>query len=55
MTIEDARKSKGMTRKDLSEWLTIPYRTLENWENGVRQCPLYVEKLIIEKILSEQE
>ena len=52
MTIEDARKSCGMSRKDVAEWLEIPYRTLTNWENGERQCPLYIEKLIVEKILT---
>ena len=51
MTIEEARKEKGMSRKELSEWLEIPYRTLQNWENGVRPCPAYVEKLVVQKIL----
>ena len=52
MTIEDARKSCGMSRKDVAEWLEIPYRTLTNWENGERPCPPYIEKLIVEKILT---
>ena len=30
-----------------------PLRTLENWENGQRKCPIYVEKLIVEKILRD--
>jgi len=54
MTIEEARKQKRMNRKELSDWLEIPYRTLENWENGARSCPVYVEKLIVEKILREK-
>lgn len=54
MTIAEARKSKGMSRKDVAEWLEIPYRTITNWENGERQCPAYIEKLIVEKILSGQ-
>ncbi|MCM1104092.1 MAG: helix-turn-helix transcriptional regulator [Clostridium sp.] len=54
MTIAEARKSKGMSRKDVAEWLEIPYRTITNWENGERQCPAYMEKLIVEKILSGQ-
>ncbi len=52
MTIEEARKRKGMSRKDVAEWLEIPYRTITNWENGDRQCPPYIEKLIVEKILT---
>ena len=35
MTIEEARKQKGMSRREVSEWLEIPYRTLSNWETGV--------------------
>lgn len=52
MTIEEARKTRKMSRKDVAEWLEIPYRTLTNWENGERQCPPYIEKLIVEKILT---
>ena len=51
MTVEEARKQQGMSRREVSEWLEIPYRTLTNWENGVRSSPHYIEKLIVEKIL----
>ena len=47
VTIEEARKQQGMSRREVSEWLEIPYRTLTNWENGVRSCPHYIEKLPI--------
>lgn len=55
MTIEEARKKQGMSRKEISEWLEIPYRTLTNWENRERTCPHYMEKLIVEKILKGKE
>ena len=51
MTIEEARKQQGMSRRELSDWLEIPYRTLTIWEIGERSCPHYIEKLIVEKIL----
>ena len=51
MNIEDARKEMKMSRKEVSDWLEIPYRTLCGWENRERQCPTYIEKLIVEKIL----
>lgn len=51
MNIAEAREKVGMSRKEVSEWLEIPYRTMCGWENGERTCPAYVEKLIIEKIL----
>ena len=55
MTLEEARKRQKMSRKEISEWLEIPYRTLTNWENGERACPHYMEKLIVEKILRGKE
>lgn len=55
MTIEDARKQMNMLRREVSEWLEIPYRTLSGWENGERACPAYIEKLIVEKILRGRE
>ena len=27
-----------MNRKEFSEWLGIPYRTMQEWELGRRQC-----------------
>lgn len=53
MTIEEARKKVGMSRKQLSDWLEIPYRTLSNWETGERACPQYVERLVVEKIMRD--
>ena len=55
MKIEDARKKMNMTRREVSEWLEIPYRTLSGWENGERACPDYIEKMIVEKIINRAE
>lgn len=52
MTIKEARQAVGITQKALSELLEIPLRSLENWESGKRTPPPYVEKLIVEKLLS---
>lgn len=52
MTIKQARESKGFSRKDILDKVGIPVRTLQNWELGTRKCPVYIEKLIVEKILS---
>ena len=51
MNIEEARKARGMSRKDVSRKLGIPYRSLENWENGLSKCPDYVERLVVAEIL----
>lgn len=50
MSIKEARERAGLTREELSIWLGIPYRTLQNWETGSRKCPDYVERLIVDKI-----
>ena len=52
MTIKAARKQVGLSQQELSDWLEIPKRTIEDWESGKRIPPRYVEKLVIEKILS---
>ena len=44
--ILDLRKKSGMTRSEFCEYLEIPYRTLQNWELGIRECPDYLIKLI---------
>ena len=51
MNIEEARKARGMSRKDVSRKLAIPYRSLENWEKGLSKCPDYVERLVVAEIL----
>lgn len=51
MNIEEARKARGMSRKDVSRKLGIPYRSLENWEKRLSKCPDYVERLVVAEIL----
>ena len=50
MTIREARLAAGLTQRKMSELLEIPLRTIEQWEAGTRKPPIYVEKLIIEKL-----
>ena len=51
MTIKEARNQVGFTQKQVQEQMGIPVRTLQNWEAGVRKCPDYIERLVVEKIL----
>ena len=44
------REKTGMNRKEFSEYLGIPYRTMTDWERGMRQAPDYVFSLIKEKV-----
>ena len=55
MTIREAREEAGLTQKQVYELIGVPIRTLQNWENGVRVCPQYVENLLVEKLLSLKE
>lgn len=55
MTIKEAREATGMNIKEASELLGVPYRTWQNWELGLRICPDYVERLIVEKLMQEEK
>lgn len=50
MTIKESRTAAGLSRAEMSRRFEIPIRTLENWESGVNQPPIWAEKLIIEKL-----
>lgn len=38
--------------KGISDRFKIPYRTVQNWANGTRECPSYIIGMMIE-ILSK--
>ena len=44
--IRELRESIGFTRKEFSEHIGIPVRTLEDWEAGRRTPPEYIPRLI---------
>lgn len=46
MNIKELRTACGMTQQQFAETLCIPKRTIENWEGGKNQCPVYVNTLI---------
>lgn len=45
--LKEYREAHGMTMTKAAAIAGIPYRTWQNWENGTRNCPEYIEKLII--------
>ena len=47
------REQSGMSRKAFSEWLGIPYRTMQEWELGRRSMPEYLLRLIAYKVRME--
>ena len=50
--LKEARSRSGLTQQQMADQFEIPKRTIENWEAGSRKPPVYVEKLIIEKLES---
>lgn len=55
MNIKQIRKSTNMTQKQFGEYLNIPTRTIQHWENETRKCPDYVAELIEFKITTDQK
>jgi len=45
-TIQELRESVQMNKTQFAEHLEILYRSIQNWELGIRQCPDYVIRLI---------
>lgn len=49
-TIQDIRKSTGLSQAKFCEMLNIPAPTLKKWEQGQRECPPYVVELIAYRV-----
>lgn len=52
-TIKELREKVGMTQKAFGDYLHVPKRSVQNWENGVTSCPDYVLIFISEKIYND--
>lgn len=50
MDIREMRTRLGDTQSGFSERYGIPFRTVQNWEAGVRKPPEYVTKLLEDRI-----
>ncbi len=48
------REKTGLSRKEFSEILEIPYRTVEDWENGKSNPVKYLVKLIIKDMFNRK-
>ena len=53
MTFKELRERSGMSRSSYAEYFEIPYRTVQNWELGLRECPEYLLKLMQYKLVNE--
>lgn len=55
LTVKSLRTASGMNKKQFSEYFEIPYRTIQNWEGGQRECPEYLLKLMEYKLQNESK
>ncbi len=44
--VAQIRKSTGLNRTDFCEYYGIPYKTVTDWEHGVRHAPEYVVRFL---------
>lgn len=52
-TIQDIRKSTGLSQAKFCELLNIPPASLKKWEQGQRECPAYVVDLIAFRVQND--
>ena len=54
MTFKELREQSGMNMTQFSKYFNIPYRTIQHWEMGTRQCPSYLLELMAYKLKAEK-
>ena len=55
MDFKELRQQSGMNLTQFSQYFGIPYRTIQNWERGERQCPEYLLELLKYKLDHENK
>ena len=50
MDVRDLRKQLGDTQSEFAERYNIPFRTVQNWESGIRKPPAYILELLTNRI-----
>lgn len=50
MNIRDIRKQLGDTQSEFARRYNIPFRTIQNWEAGVRKPPKYILDLLYSRV-----
>ena len=54
-SIKEIRLSTGLSQGKFAEMLNIPRRTLQDWEQGLRNCPEYVAELIAYRVANDPD
>lgn len=53
MEIIEIRALTGLNKTGFAKRYHIPYRTVQDWEAGLRKCPEYVKELLEFKVRSD--
>lgn len=53
MSIREMRVQLGETQSGFAARYSIPFRTIQNWEAGIRRPPEYIKNLLSERIKSD--
>lgn len=53
--LKQARADAGMTQQALSDQTLIPKRTLEDWEAGRYEPPVYVRRFLLNELKSTKK
>lgn len=51
-SLKTARKKAGITQQVMADRMLIPKRTIEAWETGDRTPPPYVQRFVLNELLS---
>lgn len=55
LRVRAVRKITGLKQKDFAEKYHIPLTTFTQWEQGLRECPVYVIELLEFKVNSDYQ
>ena len=53
MDIREMRKQLGCTQSEFASRYNIPFRTVQNWETGLRKPPEYIVNLLNNQVLKD--
>lgn len=51
--VKELRTKAGMTQKTFADFFEMPLMTIQNWEQGKRECADYLYKLMEYKLIHE--
>jgi transcriptional regulator with XRE-family HTH domain len=51
MRFRETRTRAKLSQQQMADIFGVPLITYEQWETGKRKCPMYVEHLIVEKLV----